>query len=289
MVYPLSQAISAREIAHHLGLEMHGPDVRVSAVSTLAEIESNCLSFAKVMPEGQLDGVVICPGYAGAPNLSVLVSGAPRLDFIRALDFLVREVGFAHHDFETEIHSSAKIGSNVVIERGCVIGEGVVLEHNVVIHAGTTIGSWSRIRANASIGGDGFGFERLDDGTPVRFPHLGGVRIGSHVEIGSNTCVVRGTLGDTVVEDHVKIDNLVHLAHNCHVEQGAFIIACAEISGGVRIGRNAWVGPNASVLQKVPVGEESLVGIGAVVIKPVGSEEIHAGNPAKMLRRVTKE
>ncbi|MEZ5268643.1 MAG: hypothetical protein R2789_08795 [Microthrixaceae bacterium] len=83
----------------------------------------------------------------------------------------------------------------------------------------------------------GFGYARDPDGTPVLLPHLGGVRIGDRVEIGANTAVDRGTLEHTVIEDDAKIDNLVHIAHNCVVGEGAFVIATSILCGSVRIGR----------------------------------------------------
>jgi UDP-3-O-[3-hydroxymyristoyl] glucosamine N-acyltransferase len=177
------------------------------------------------------------------------------------------------------------LGRNVVVEDGCIIEEGVVIEHNAVIHSGSSIGACTRIRANAAIGGDGFGFERDGSGEPIRFPHLGGVSIGRHVEVGSGACIARGALNDTVIEDYVKIDNLVQVAHNCHVEWGVMLASGANLCGGVRIGRGAWIGPQASVIQNVEVGEGALVGMGAVVVRAVPANCVYAGNPARLLRR----
>jgi UDP-3-O-[3-hydroxymyristoyl] glucosamine N-acyltransferase len=177
-------------------------------------------------------------------------------------------------------------GSNVVIENGCVVGAGSIIEHNVVLHAGTRIGKNSRIRSCSSIGGDGFGFERMEDGTPLRFPHLGGVLIGNNVEIGALNSIARGTLSDTVIMDYVKTDNLVHVAHNCVIDEGCLITACAELSGGVTLGKRVWIGPNVAMMQKISVGDDALIGLGAVVTKSVQSKTIVAGNPAKVIREI---
>ncbi len=286
MVYFLKEPYSSIKLANALGLRVVGEDVLIQSISSVSTLESGCLAFSKAPVSIGQDMVVIGLGHFASQQASLLESTTPRLDFIRALDYLERMVGFNLYDFESQIHSSARIGKNVVIERGCIIEEGVVLEANVVIHSGSTIGAYTRIRANASIGGDGFGFERLECGKPIRFVHLGGGVIGQHVEIGSNSCIVRGTLGNTVVENHVKIDNLVHLAHNCYVEEGAFIIACAEVSGGVRVGKNAWIGPNVSILQKLVVGEGALIGLGAVLTKSADPHSIYVGNPAKFIRKI---
>jgi len=199
---------------------------------------------------------------------------------------LVNNIGFSTYEFESKIHESSILGLNVVIESGCIICENVIIEANTVIHSRTTIGANTRIRSCSSIGGDGFGFERLPDGTPLRFPHLGGVTIGENVEIGALNSVSRGTLSNTLIDTQVKTDNLVHIAHNCHVKKGAFLTACAELSGGVEVGEFAWVAPNVSVMQKAKIGDGAIVGLGAVITKNVPSRTVFAGNPARKLKDI---
>jgi len=288
MGYKLKKTMKVSELALRLKMPTIGDDKEIVGVSSLAESTPDMLTFSKACLDPSKGYLAIVSSECKSPRLptqsTFLFSNNPRLDYIRALELLEKLIGFSTFEFNSIIHPSVIIGKNVVIEDGCLIQEGVTLEHNVVIHKGTRIGRNSRIRANSSIGGDGFGFERLSNGTPIRFVHLGGVSIGENVEIGSNSCIVRGTLGDTVISDNVKVDNLVHIAHNCHIENGAFIIACAEISGGVRVGKNSWIGPNASIIQKVTIGENALIGLGAVVTKNVDENIVFAGNPAKKIR-----
>lgn len=286
MGYQLKRAILLTEIAEKLNLDFKGIDLEVKGVAPFSSCQEGELSFTKDLSNVKSKTVLVVPIDANLKSLDTLgylLSNNPRLDFIRVLSYLEEFIGFATYDFLSEIHPTAKIGENVVIESGCKIAEGVVIEHNVVIHSGTRIGKNSRIRSSSSIGGDGFGFERLEDGTPLRFPHLGGVIIGENVEVGSCTAVACGTLSDTVIEDYVKIDNLVHIAHNCLIKKGAFIIACAEISGGVVIGENAWVAPNSCTHQKIIVGDDAVIGLGAVVTKSVAAGVTVAGNPARPL------
>lgn len=286
MGYQLKRTILLTEIAEKLNLDFKGIDLEVKGVAPFSSCQEGELSFTKDLSNVKSKTVLVVPIDANLKSLDTLgylLSNNPRLDFIRVLSYLEEFIGFATYDFLSEIHPTAKIGENVVIESGCKIAEGVVIEHNVVIHSGTRIGKNSRIRSSSSIGGDGFGFERLEDGTPLRFPHLGGVIIGENVEVGSCTAVACGTLSDTVIEDYVKIDNLVHIAHNCLIKKGAFIIACAEISGGVVIGENAWVAPNSCTHQKIIVGDDAVIGLGAVVTKSVAAGVTVAGNPARPL------
>jgi UDP-3-O-[3-hydroxymyristoyl] glucosamine N-acyltransferase len=116
-------------------------------------------------------------------------------------------------------------------------------------------------------------------------PHLGGVVLGDDVEVGSLTTVCRGTLADTILRDGCKIDDHVHIAHNIDVGEDAFVIACAEVSGGVKIGRRAWIAPNASILNQLSVGDDSVVGLGAVVVRSVPDGAVVVGNPAKPIAR----
>ena len=288
MGYTLNRVVAVKDLNNVLGLSCNNQreDQFITNVAPSNKATKGSLTFSKSLLAEESGSLVIIPRGLEVPYNSqtqYIFSENPRLDFIRALDYLCENIGFSHFEFESQIHPSVKIGNNVVIENGCIIGENSIIEHNVVIQKGTTIGKNSRIRTNSSIGGDGFGFERSDENI-IRFPHLGGVIIGDNVEIGANNTVSCGTLSDTIIEDNVKTDNIVHIAHNCHIEQGVIITACAEISGGVKIGRNSWIGPNSSIIQKVSVGKGSLVGIGAVVTKNISENSIFVGNPAKFLR-----
>lgn len=287
MGYRLKKSVSVQSVAQAMGFQMEGPDLEIEGVCAAHESRNGYLSFCSDVSGTAKKAVVICPEdqKARRESRTALYTENAKLGFIRTLDFLESEIGFSTFQGPPKIASTARIGSNVAIGDGCEIGEHVVIEANCVIHSGTRIGAHSRIRSNASIGSDGFGFERLEDQTPIRFVHLGGVRIGEHVEIGACTAVARGTLQDTIIEDHAKIDNLVHVAHNCVIRKGAFVIAGTILSGSVQVGENAWIAPNSSIRQKLEIGPQSLVGLGAVVTKPVEAGTIVAGNPARVLKK----
>jgi len=114
------------------------------------------------------------------------------------------------------------------------------------------------------------------------------VRIGRNVELGVFTAVCAGTIDPTVIEDDVKVDNMVYIAHDCVVDKGAMVIACAELSGSARVGQRSWVGPNASVIESRRIGDGAMVRIGAVVIRDVEPGAVVAGNPAKPTAEMTK-
>lgn len=287
MGYRLIRGIAASKLAQSLGLELLGVDAEITGVSGYKQAEAQDLTFnTDHTPTG--DHTCIAFVKSSIPNSQMphIVSKQPRLDFVRALALLDNEPGFEQNTSASDIHPTAIIGENVTIEPGCLIGEGVVISHHVVLHSGTKIGKNSVVRAGAVIGAEGFGYARLPNGKPLKFKHFAGVAIGEHVEIGSNNTICRGALNDTLIEDYVKMDGLVHVGHNCHIKSGALLTACAELSGGVTIGENAWIGPNASIIEKVSIGSGALVGIGSVVTKNVDKNSVVAGNPAKFLRKI---
>lgn len=238
-----------------------------------------------LVPEGEADRVAALRD----ANL-VLPVHNPRLEYARLVAFALesRQDTRSYRQLPTGavVGEGVRLGENVLLEPGAFvdhdveIGDGTVVRSGARIRRYVSIGNRTLIRENCVVGSDGFGFERETDGTPVRIPHLGGVEIGSHVEIGALTTVVSGTVDPTLIEDHVKTDDHVHIAHNCHIGRGALLTACTELSGRVNVGEYAWLGPNCSVTQGVQIGERSVVGIGAVVLKAVEPESTVAGNPA---------
>lgn len=283
----LREPVRASAIARWCDVEFLGEDVVINAIAPLSAIEDGALCFAKSPPLDRLTKqcALISTVEAAAIAPCLLVSDRPRLTFAKALDHIQRHIGFRRPDASPKIDPTARVSSLAFIASGVEIGPRSVVMPFAYIGEGTRIGSDCLIKSGAIIGQDGFGFERDEDNLPLRLVHLGRVMIGDHVEIGSLTTVCRGTLADTVVEDHAKIDDHVHIAHNVHVGVGAMVIACAEVSGGVVIGRGAWIGPNASVMQKTIIGNDAFVGIGANVTKSVPEGVTVAGNPARPFPR----
>ena len=177
------------------------------------------------------------------------------------------------------------IGKNVVIEKNCQIGDSVIIDHNTVIKHGTIIKDHVKIGSNCTIGGVGFGYGKKVSGDYELTPHIGNVILNNKVEIGNNTCVDRAVMGSTILHENVKVDNLVHIAHGVHIGKNSLIIANSMIAGGVKIGENVWVAPSVSTMQKLQIGSNSTVGLGAVVLKDVDEGEIVVGNPAKLLKK----
>ncbi|MDR3611217.1 MAG: UDP-3-O-(3-hydroxymyristoyl)glucosamine N-acyltransferase [Ignavibacteriaceae bacterium] len=166
----------------------------------------------------------------------------------------------------------SKIGDNTFIDGNCYIYDDVTIGNNVTVQAGTVIGS------------EGYGYQRNEKLEFEKFPHIGGVIIEDNVDIGSNTSIDRGALGNTIIKEGAKIDNLVHVAHNVVIGRHSAVIANAMLGGSVVIADYSWVAPSASILNQIVIGENVTIGMGAVVTKNVPDGETWAGIPAKPLK-----
>ena len=219
---------------------------------------------------------------------SFIITENPKVAYFEILgEFFVKRP-------KTEIAKSSivetiAIGDNVSIGHNCyicdsvAIGNNVIIKHNVVIDCPAVIGDDCIIESGAVIGSFGFGYYKKNNATK-KVPDFAGVKIGNRVEIGANTCIARGTLTDTVIEDDVKIDNLCHIAHNARIGARCFVVANTVVSGSCRIGNDTYIAPGAVLTNQISVGDNSFVGMGAVVNASVGANQLVVGNPARVIK-----
>ena len=164
----------------------------------------------------------------------------------------------------------AKLGARVSIGAGCVLGEGVTIGDDsclyprVVIYANCSLGSRVIVHAGAVIGADGFGIAE-EEGRWVKIPQIGGVRIGNDVEIGANTTIDRGALGDTVIEDGVKLDNQIQIGHNVHIGAHTAIAACAGVAGSAEIGQHCTISGAAMIAGHLKIADYVTVSAGTLI------------------------
>ena len=160
---------------------------------------------------------------------------------------------------------------NIVIEDNVIIEAGVTIYENVTIKKG------SIIRSGTTVGGNGFEFSRFEDEV-LSIAFAGDVLIEENVEIQNNTCVDRGVFDRTYLGKNVKIDNLVHIAHDVKIGENTLVVACTLIGGRTKIGKNSYLGPNCTIKNGLNLGENSKVSMGAVVTKNVKDGEVVTGN-----------
>lgn len=294
----MDDLVTASVVSSYLNAEMQGEDVVIKSVSSLEKIEAGVLAFSKTaaFKMSVVGGVIICPQDTSfQSNQSTLIKVEnPRLSFALVLNkfYVKKERSVIHGTViignNCTIHPSVSIGAYTTVGDNVSIGEDTVINNNVNINANTSIGESCYIKSGSVIGEDGFGFDFTDDGTPIRVPHVGNVEIGDHVEIGAKCSIARSTLGSTVIEDFVKIDDQVHVAHNCRIGQKSLVAACVEFSGSVNVGEKCWIGPNSSMIQKIKIGDNVTIGIGAIVTDDVAPNKKMMGLESLDLRALVK-
>ena len=209
------------------------------------------------------------------------------------------------------VDSSSNIGNNVTIEAGAVIEAGVTIDdstfiganvfigkntkigsdcniyQNVVIYQDIFIGNKVIIHGSAVIGCDGYGFVK-DKGKHLKIPQTGTVLIGDDVEIGANSVIDRATIGETIISNMTKIDNLVHIGHNVQIGSGCLITAQVGIAGSAIIGDNCSIGGQAGVVPHVEIGPKSIIAAKSGVTKSLIGGEMYGGYPARPIKEQHK-
>jgi UDP-3-O-[3-hydroxymyristoyl] glucosamine N-acyltransferase len=220
-----------------------------------------------------------------------------------AFSFVAQKLG--GQAFEAGVHSTAVVGKDVAIGEGTAIGPGVVLgdgasigrscriDARVVIYSGVEIGDGVVVQAGAVLGGTGFGYARSEEtGEYILFPQQGRLVIEDLVEIGANTTIDRGALGETRIGRGTKIDNLVHIGHNCIIGRNVVIAAQTGISGSSVVEDGAILGGQVGIGEHATVGEGVILGGGAGVLsgkKMRGKGEVFWGRPARPLKEYLRD
>ena len=257
------------ELATRFAADIQGDaDSLIEGVASLKSAQSGQISFfydkqyLNELASTRASAVILRPEHCELSKTACLVTENPQLLFARVSNLLQQQV-----EVESGIHpdatiassvridpsasiaaravigSDVKIGRNTIIGAGCVIGNGSVIGDdsrliaNVSVCDNVRVGDRALIHPGAVIGADGFGLVN-DDGQWLKVPQLGTVVIGDDVEIGANTTIDRGSLDNTVIDDGVKLDNQIQVAHNVHIGAHTAIASGAGIAGSVRIGRH---------------------------------------------------
>jgi UDP-3-O-[3-hydroxymyristoyl] glucosamine N-acyltransferase len=298
--------ITASELAARLGLRVRGNGNReIIAAASLEDAGLDDLAFVSSPKnvEAALDshaGCFIATADFPATDRTVIESAHPRAHFAQALALLyppallhpgIHSSAFVHPAAEVDptaeigpfvsIAAGSKIGARVRIGASCSVGENSVigadslLHPNVSIYANVQIGARAILHAGAVIGADGFGFE-LTGASFRKVPQVGRVEIGDDVEIGANSCVDRAALGVTLIGDGTKLDNMVHIAHNCRIGKHVLIVAQTGLAGGVTVGDYAVIGGQVGIGDKARIESKAVIGSGAGILS---SKIVHAGEP----------
>lgn len=293
-----SEPISIASISKLLNLQIIGEDRKISFLNLCnrENIKENTITYTvsdRFMPfildNDNFSAVFIKEDiYFKHANsldgISCLLTDNPETDFYRLHEHLVAQTKFYEdYNFITQIGSNLKIGNNVFIdEKGVIIGDNVTIGSNSIIKSGTCISNDCVISSNVIIGCDGFQLIKNPNGINSLISHAGGVQISKNVFLGNNSVVSKGLFREnTFIGENTKIDNFVHISHNCIIGNNCVITGGSVLSGSVRLDDGVWLGPNSTVLNKVICGENSIVGIGSVVLNNIESNSKVYGNPAR--------
>ncbi len=301
------------ELAERIGGELRGdPDCVITSVATLQHAGPGSISFLanttyrKYLSRTAASAVIIRPEFAGECPAAAIVTADPYVAYARAAALIVPPLPprqgthpSASIGKDCQIDSSAWIGPNCIIEDGVHIGAGTqlaagcfvgrdsrigaggYLHANVVICHGVRVGERIIVHPGAVIGSDGFGLAN-EHGQWLKVPQLGGVCIGNDVEIGANTSIDRGALDDTVLEDGVKLDNQIQVAHNVHIGAHTAIAGCVGISGSARIGRHCMIGGGAGIVGHLEIADNVTVTGMTMVTKSISGPGVYSsGVPAQ--------
>ncbi len=288
----------------NLGYEFkaEGEDITVAKFSAITEAERNDITFCYYEENKAIEyisksnaGIILCKDSIEGKihpktGQQFYFLQNPRLAFIQIMRGIVdknsidREISTKATIDEMAIigkncliHQFATIGKNCVIGDNCVIGKRVSMENCI-------IGNNCNIQTGTVIGEDGFAYERLPAEKLEHFPHLGKVIIENDVDIYANCSIARGSMTDTVIGEGTKIDALVHVAHNVKIGKSCELTAGTIIGGSTTIGNSTWTGLNSTLKDNIHVGNNVIVGAGAMVINNIQDMDVVAGVPAKSIK-----
>jgi UDP-3-O-[3-hydroxymyristoyl] glucosamine N-acyltransferase len=290
--------ISHREVTELMGLQPTGDSRMFTRLTSFAQADARSIVFAQ-------DGASLAEALASGAGLVLAPLGLAKGKDARLLCVEDPKYGFAlvgkwlDGVAQGAIHASAQIaegalvgvgtsvGAGTVIERGAVVGGDCWIGSNVVIHGCVQMGSHCVVQSGAVLGGMGFGYVRGPDGRQLRFPQIGTLWIGDDVEIGANTTIDRGALGETRIGRGTKLDNLVHIAHNCVVGEDVLIAAQVGMAGSCVIEDGAMLGGQVGLGERVTIGKGVVLGGQGGVLpgkRIDGSGVVYWGTPAQPVR-----
>jgi len=312
--------VTLGELAERTDSRLIGdPQARVQGIATLEQAVPGTLSFLsnkryrRYLGGTGATAVVLAEADVPACPVAALVNSDPYLAYARAARIL-----YPLGERSTGIHPSAvvdatarvaagawigplavigarvQIGARVmigpvcVVEADCEIGEDSRLVAHVTLCRDTLIGCRVTIQPGAVVGSDGFGFAR-EGGHWLRIPQIGRVRIGNDVEIGANTTVDRGALGDTIIADGAILDNLIQIGHNVSLGEGSAVAACAGISGSTHIGRDCILAGDVGIAGHLEIGDRVFLAAGSRVNRDLRGPGSYGGvlpvDPEPLWRR----
>lgn len=305
--------VGLSEIAERLGGELKGDGaLRITGIATLDAATGNDIAFfanplyAKQLASTGAGCVILAPAFESAVSerCTAIVTDDPYAAFARLTQWWAAlsrpcEPGGVHATAAVDlgarvadgasigayavvaagavIGEGAKVGAHAVVGRDCTVGAATRLEPRVTLMDGTSIGERCIVHTGAVLGADGFGFAP-SDGRWLKIEQLGRVVVGDDVEIGANTCIDRGAVGDTLIGNGVKIDNLVQVGHNVRIGEHTAIAGCVGIAGSTTIGAHCMIGGGAGLSGHLTIADRVVIGGATQVTRSIGKAGFYSGS-----------
>lgn len=315
------QARTVAELAEVVRGRVHGdPHTVIQGIASIEEAQTGDITFAESerylenARQSSASAILAAPTTAHANNVAkaVIEVENPKLAFAQLLSLFAPE-----QYLERAVHPSAVIGSgvrmgtNASIGAGAILGENVVLGDNVTIYPlaylgddceigddttiypnatilrGTVIGKRGTIHAGSVLGADGYGFVTVG-GRHQKIPQIGHVWLGDDVELGANVTIDRARTGATRIGSGTKIDNQVHIGHNCQIGERCLIVAQVGLAGGVVLGDQVIMAGRSGAKEQIKIGEGSVVAAASVVYHDLAPGSFVSGMPARPHREALK-
>ena len=293
------------------------PNIEIFEVAEIQNAKNGSISFlgnnmyAKYLETTEASATIVSDKSLLSGRNGIVVDN-PQLAIAKVLSLFYPDEPLSQKiDLKAHISTSSIVGMNVTIEVGAVIesgvkigdnsfvgansfigkntkiGSGCKIYQNAVLYHSTIMGNNSIIHSSTVIGSDGFGFIPGDE-QHHKIPQTGRVVIGDNVEIGANSAIDRATIGETIIGDMSKLDNLVHIGHNVQIGKSCLITAQVGIAGSTKIGDNCQIGGQAGVVPHVEIGPNSIIAAKSGVTKSLAGNQMYGGYPARPIREEHK-
>ncbi|MBI4195918.1 MAG: UDP-3-O-(3-hydroxymyristoyl)glucosamine N-acyltransferase [Betaproteobacteria bacterium] len=303
-----SKSYTLREIVERFGGEVIGDSgTAVGQVATLEKGQPGTIAFLaneRYLPQARTTragAVILAASMRDATDLPRIACDNPYAYFARVSDLLNpprQPVPGIHETAVTDatariaedaeigplsaVGRNARIGPGCAVGPGCMIGDNVVLGKGVLLHANVTIyhdcviGERVILHSGVIIGADGFGLA-MGEGEWIKIPQIGRVVIGDNVEVGANTTIDRGAIDDTVIEEGVKLDNQIQIAHNVRVGAHTAIAACAGIAGSAKVGRHCRIGGASGIAGHIVIADHVEISAHTLITKSIEKPGTYTG------------
>lgn len=308
------------ELADHISGEVKGDaSCVIEGVATLQNADSRQITFLtnpayrKQLASCKAGAVILSAADADDCPVNVIISANPYAAYAKIAALLSPAESYAsgihpsaHIDENASIAATSSIAAGAVIEEGVTIADNVRIGAGCVVQKGSTIGNASVLTANVTvahnciigernlihpgvvIGADGFG-QAMDEGNWIKVPQLGRVIIGNDVEIGANTTIDRGAIEDTIIEDNVKLDNQIQVAHNVKIGAHSAIAGCSAIAGSTKIGKHCRIAGMVGIVGHLEIADNVTVTAMSLVTHSIKEAGVYsAGTPLEPNRHWRK-